>query len=426
MMVALEDGRAREMLGGEELRSKLDALVRSTHLLVNAEDRKLDDLLSHWVLALAFCANEESRRRFVQFESELFRLRFSKLSPSEVAWFVDAEQVGYDKVSEQEMRELEDAEHGANPLEDVAKAHNQAATAATRTYYRVKFQLVCDLVRQRKVFVKKGLAYVPQSELVSALTTLFKAKLNDKLLTANRTAQFTLQDERMGPLLVKLQGASVHGVGADLALLKSGAVTLEHLPALAKRSFPACARELERALTTPSTQRFMNDSRQQYILFLKGIGLSMDDCLAYFQREFLRKNLSMEDFKKKGYGYTVQHNYGQLGKRANYAPWSCVKAISQHRTASEHVHGCSFKELSPESLAVMLRDSGVSDPVAVRKIQDLAKAGSFQLACRMQWEVLHPGGNVEPVGNHPNAWFDASVRYHEDNAKQAAEPASSS
>lgn len=144
----------------------------------------------------------------------------------------------------------------------------------------------------------------------------------------------------------------------------------------------------------------------------------MDDCMAYFQREFQRKNISQEEFKKRGYGYTVQHNYGQVGKRANYAPWSCSKAISQTRSTAEHSHGCSFKELSQEKLGAMLRDSGITDPSNVRRIQDLAKAGSFQLACRMQWEVLHPGGNVEPVGNHPNAWFDSSVRYYEE--KEAA------
>eukprot|EP00970_Alexandrium_tamarense_P018819 scaffold13501_cov303-Alexandrium_tamarense.AAC.1 len=49
------------------------------------------------------------------------------------------------------------------------------------------------------------------------------------------------------------------------------------------------------------------------------------------------------------------------------------------------------------------------------------KEGNFQLACTKHFEVMHPaatsveGINLDGVGNHPNAWFSASVQYH--NAK---------
>lgn len=45
-----------------------------------------------------------------------------------------------------------------------------------------------------------------------------------------------------------------------------------------------------------------------------------------------------------------------------------------------------------------------------------------QIACRRHFEVTHPGAEgeaeAESVGNHPNAWFDASMRYY--TAKEGA------
>ena len=48
----------------------------------------------------------------------------------------------------------------------------------------------------------------------------------------------------------------------------------------------------------------------------------------------------------------------------------------------------------------------------------LKRTNNYQLACLKHFEIMHPGAlsvpNVEMdnVGNHPNAWFSASVSYH--------------
>ena len=57
------------------------------------------------------------------------------------------------------------------------------------------------------------------------------------------------------------------------------------------------------------------------------------------------------------------------------------------------------------------------------------KDGNFQLACAKHFEVSHPsaanvdGVNLDGVGNHPNAWFSASVSYY--NAKNGGGASSS-
>lgn len=65
-------------------------------------------------------------------------------------------------------------------------------------------------------------------------------------------------------------------LGPDLsdALRPGGSVTLQDLPALAKKSFPLCMRNLYERLRENSHLR--HQGRMHLGLFLKGIGLSLE------------------------------------------------------------------------------------------------------------------------------------------------------
>jgi hypothetical protein len=55
---------------------------------------------------------------------------------------------------------------------------------------------------------------------------------------------------------------------------------------------------------------------------------------------------------------------------------------------------------------------------AIASVTDLMKSGHFQVACRRHFELTHPGANSGAVGEHPNAWFEASNSYWQDKKKQ--------
>lgn len=44
----------------------------------------------------------------------------------------------------------------------------------TTEFYKVSFKKVCDLVRTRKAFLKKGIAYISQADLGSLFVTYYK------------------------------------------------------------------------------------------------------------------------------------------------------------------------------------------------------------------------------------------------------------
>jgi len=70
--------------------------------------------------------------------------------------------------------------------------------------------------------------------------------------------------------------------------------------------------------------KLKNFGRQEYGLFVKGSGLSMEDSLLFFQRAF--SQFTAEQFQKQ-YTYNIRHMYGKEVKRSNYSPYSCTKII---------------------------------------------------------------------------------------------------
>ena len=75
-------------------------------------------------------------------------------------------------------------------------------------------------------------------------------------------------------------------LGKDYGAKKSnvGEVTPQDVPQLAKESFPLCMRKLQETLE--ETHHLRHGGRMQYGLFLKGIGLSLEDALMFWRTEF--------------------------------------------------------------------------------------------------------------------------------------------
>ena len=72
---------------------------------------------------------------------------------------------------------------------------------AKQEHYKVPFEEVVDLIRQRRVFVKAGNAYVPQADLVSIVATRVRAHLSKQLSSHARAVSTDRQFEQTPPQL---------------------------------------------------------------------------------------------------------------------------------------------------------------------------------------------------------------------------------
>jgi DNA primase large subunit len=156
--------------------------------------------------------------------------------------------------------------------------------------------------------------------------------------------------------------------------------------------------------------------RQQLGLFLKGVGLPLEDAILFWRRLFVPK--CGEDGFTKNYLYNVRHNYGQEGKRANYGPYSCSKVILGPTPGVGDHHGCPFRHASTERLADML--TSYVGPIGtkltgtqVQEIAEMANGNHCQSACTRLFEYTRrpdqPTGHIETF-SYPSKFFEASVK----------------
>jgi DNA primase large subunit len=189
------------------------------------------------------------------------------------------------------------------------------------------------------------------------------------------------EDDRLTPILAHL-AASFTTPDATYAAGEQpvAGVSAGSIDALS-RSFPLCMQSLH--LTLRRDKHLKHYGRLQYTLFLKGIGLSLDECLVFWRTGFSRKT---DDEFNKEYRYNVRHAYGDVGgdgnRRGNgYAPYSCQRILTEHPPGPGETHGCPYRHFSVDNLTALLQQVGVSDAAVLRGVREDKERQKFHLAC---------------------------------------------
>ncbi|GAB5355302.1 hypothetical protein AAMO2058_000193500 [Amorphochlora amoebiformis] len=391
-----------ETLMAKGQRDALPDAIRKATRSLGLRGRK--DQLSHFVLRLAFCHTEESRRWFTEYEKLLFRYRFISATSEAKEQFFRFQKLEYSPISRGQLLE------GIGSL-------GRWYGVDSNAFYKVNFEEALDLIRSRKVLLKDGFAYVEQKDLVTLLEAKFRVNMSKQLAILARIRDTIKKDRRVGPLVAALSEGSTKP--SYTSNNYGGRVTIDMIPTLAKRSFPLCMQHMYDKLIENSHLRY--DGRQTFGLFLKGIGLTMKESLDFWRKAFSRK-ISASKFDKS-YSYNIRHRYGQEGKRADYTPYSCIKIVRAHAGNGEY-HSCPFKSFDEHHLKAILRKKKISSN-GVEEIIKLVKGLNFGVACQRFFAETH-GLNphdelVSAVGNHPNEYFDASWKHYKTKAETEAE-----
>ena len=337
---------------GLDLKNGINSCLSKFGLAVKDAETQQKDNASHFILRLAYCRSEELRRWFLANESELFRFRFENETSANIERFMEKNGLHYESIDDEDRAEIEEelkAVFYTTYRQGESKLSVDAAFSTCK-FYRVPFTQVLDLVRRRRVFIQAGYAFVPHTQLLSIIQARFRLNLSRDLTTTAKTLAHVYQDDRISPFLKNLSKINL-GNDYSKSAHAGGKVTPDMIEALSKQSFPLCMRELHGGLRRNA--HLKHQGRMQYGLFLKGIGLSLDDAITFWRTAFAKKT-SPEQFVKQ-YQYNIRHNYGKEGKRADYTPYSCTKIIMGNAPGHGESHGCPFKHFDETHLTAALR-----------------------------------------------------------------------
>ncbi|KAF9927830.1 hypothetical protein FBU30_002833 [Linnemannia zychae] len=318
---------------------------------LNEERRK--DHISHFILRLAY-----SRR-----------YRFEKETLSEQLLFLESQKLRWKKVSDEEKRllkhELETSSYHAGSVEE-------------ETYFEVDFERVTGLVGSRQVYLRAGKAFVRLADQVVLVLDEFKERLAHALEVTGRALPKMDEDDRLVPVLNNINKQYLGREFTTSAI--AGEIQASDVDSL-KVHMPLCMEHLHNELRREKHLR--HGGRMQYGLFLKGIGLSLEQALLFWQMAF--EKLTPDQFNKN-YAYNVRHSYGMEGKRTDYTPYSCKSIIMNNAPGSGDHHGCPFRHFSIPNLRAQLAAHHV-DEFDTEDIIHKVQQRHYQIACTRYYEV---------------------------------------
>ena len=374
-----------------------------------AEARAADNA-SHFVLRLAYSRTETMRQWFVKQEGELFRYRFNKADDCMRAECMQ----GLESIGQDEYDMFEQELSSTFCWRDMTgeKEYFKDEKEPWTHIYKVPFEQVVELVRQRKVMLSRGWAYVLSVDTVSVALTAFRERLMRELQMLSRNVHEKLEDEaeRLAPLLRSLPE---HDASVGLGFAGENKLPLDKLPAAMAASAPPCMRRTWHILQ--AKHHLKHAARWQFGLFLKSVGVSLEHAYELWKSEFMQGGKSSDEFDKQ-YSYNIRHMYGQEGCRAKYSGHSCKVVIAS--TDSTGQTGCPYKTCKPQDLERMLGQMMVSDAAvksAVEKAQEqryqlavksavaLAQEQRYQLACGVVYQARY-GKDIGQL-THPHQYF---------------------
>lgn len=169
--------------------------------------------------------------------------------------------------------------------------------------------------------------------------------------------------------------------------------------------------------------------RLQYTLFLKGIGLSLEDCIVFWRQAF--RGFTDDEFNSR-YKYNIRHAYGDVGGDANrrgrgYPPFSCQKILNDTGPSVGQTHGCPYRHFAVDNLIGLLQSVGVHDDDVLRGVREDVEKSRYHIACNRVFEWTHKTEikRVKEEGTwsqtdldtivHPNTYFKRSylLKHHQ-------------
>jgi len=346
-------------------------------------DQEFLDVHSFFAYMLISLKDVETQTEFVSNEKQIFHRRF-----------IDS-ITRYEKMKMVSDFEFPEFLLKMSPVPfDLQQCYNQK----TETY-SIPFEYVFSYIDVSRCKLSNGFVELLPNELSGFFANLYSSYLN-RVFASYRKAKLNESDIFRIALSLYEERKGTHGMKRTDYLKLS----YQDIPSVV-RSFPPCMFNMYQALK--SKHKLMHDGRLQLGLFLKGIGLSIDDSLRFWKDEF-SKSVGSDKFDKQ-YAYNIRHYYGKEGSSKNLNPHACFKIINTPAPSADQTHGCPFRTMQHDELRSLLKNMVPSVPLSqIEHMIGKAKDDPGK-ACRILFDEMHKNEEYDETGiSHPCRYFAES------------------
>ena len=383
-----------------------------------SQQAKERDTISHYLLRLYCCQNPELQKWFIWHETKLYEFRLRELQRlNEFNSFVDS-NFNYEKVDN-----LFDPSDRSDPV-NLWFQSKAGAVPANFVLYRFPFEAALNVVASRAAYLRDGYVFVSGYELIRVLVTQYRGEMSKALslmaLNLSQHEEAAILTDMCANVYHNVVTVADNNKKAAAAEGKREKVTPDMVDSLSKL-FPPCMKATHIILR--KKHHLKHYGRIHYSLFLKSLGMSLDDAIKFFKQEFT-KAMTPEQFQKE-HVYNLRYNYGLEGKKRDLSAFGCAKIINANPPGPEDSHGCPFKHFDVKRLRELLRTYKIADE-EVDSIISVAKERNYMGACTKLFCSFNTncGTTAQDASiYHPNQFFVETKRLY---AHRLANPFASS
>ncbi|GFG30399.1 hypothetical protein Cfor_05852 [Coptotermes formosanus] len=248
------------------------------------------------------------------------------------------------------------------------------------SYYNihVPFRMCLPLVKKREVELKSGKCIVPCGKWKHLLAILFylHLELGMKHLKTSGCVHEALNDPRIYQLAQDL-GTRFNN---NTAQVTGGRITAQNVNAQSV-FFPPCMVHLYKTLQF--RHRLTHESRRQLTLFLKDVGMPIEEALDFWRTEYSQPRSECgsgctHSWQKdaRRYQYSIRHMYGLEGGRYTYRVPSCrsIQLLNDKTTLNKILHlkasgkpheACHLFHAFHRDIIYATRTSGISQNLVI-------------------------------------------------------------
>lgn len=386
---------------------------------------KEEDLLSHLLCRFTFCMSERWRKWFVKNEEILLRARLRMAIEKDASRSFLLDMMKKNNFS---CEPIDDAMKEDPCFLEYLNYRRRGSSMPVENpcnFYMVPLFLATRLVKSRSVLMRRGKAILYRDQVQEVVLTVFRGHVNKGLHTSylSRLKEQKLVEESEKLNIIHMLDNFLEHFIADptdnLEESKSGSIRPGDVSHLARNHFPLCMRQIDSHLRRNG--HLKHTGRFTYGLFLKAIGLSLEDSIQLFSTLMTVKGGgSPEGFSKTSYGYNVRHNYGMEGKKMSYSSSSCATILGLPPVVDQNdCHGCPFRFRDESRLRSTLQQSKSDSRTSslnevtpsVAEIEDIisdCKGQHYTRACFKFFMATHRSAKRDALFRSPYEYFLAS------------------